>query len=52
MTMIDKIRAAGTAGQLLPGAVEMLTAWIEAACPNGGHGGDCGTRRREAWGEI
>jgi phosphoglucomutase len=33
MTMIDQIRTAGMAGQLLPGAVENLTAWLEAGLP-------------------
>ena len=34
MTVLEKIHAAGQAGQLLPSAVENLTAWLDAALPS------------------
>lgn len=34
MTALEKIRAAGQAGQLLPDAVDNLTAWLDAALPS------------------
>jgi phosphoglucomutase len=52
MTMIDKIRAAGTAGQLLPGAVENLTAWIEAGLPEWATAAIAELVAGGAWGEI
>jgi len=34
MTVLEKIRAAGQAGQLLPSAVENLTVWLDADLPS------------------
>jgi phosphoglucomutase len=34
MTVLEKIHAAGQAGQLLPSAVENFTAWLDASLPS------------------
>jgi len=52
MTTIDQIRAAGTAGQLLPGAVENLTAWIGAGLPAWAAAAIEELVGQGAWGEL
>ncbi len=52
MTTIDQIRAAGTAGQLLPAAVENLTAWLEAGLPAWAAAAIGELVAQGAWGEL
>jgi phosphoglucomutase len=52
MTTIDQIRAAGAAGQLLPEAVQNLTAWLEAGLPAWASAAIEELVARGAWGEI
>ena len=52
MTTLEKIRAAGQAGQLLPSAVENLTAWLDAALPPWAVASIDELVTREAWSEL
>ena len=52
MTTIDQIRTAGTTGQLLPGAVENLAAWLGAGLPSWGTAAIEELVARGAWGEL
>ena len=52
MKTIDLIRTAGAAGQLLPGAVENLTAWLEAGLPAWAAAGIEELAAQGAWGEL
>jgi phosphoglucomutase len=52
MTTIDTIRTAGAAGQLLPGAVENLTAWLDAGLPAWAADGIEELAARGAWSEL
>jgi phosphoglucomutase len=52
MKTIDTIRTAGAAGQLLPGAVENLTAWLEAGLPAWAAAGIEELAAQGAWGEL
>jgi phosphoglucomutase len=52
MTTIEAIRTAGAAGQLLPGAVENLNAWLDAALPSWAAAGIDELVARGAWGEL
>jgi phosphoglucomutase len=52
MTTIDQIRAAGSAGQLLPESVENLTAWLEAGLPAWASAAIEELVGQGAWGEL
>jgi len=52
MTTIDQIHAAGAAGQLLPGSVQNLTAWLEAGLPPWAMAAIEELVAKETWGEL
>ena len=52
MTVLEKIHAAGQAGQLLPSAVENLTAWLDAALPSWAAASIDELVDTSAWGEL
>jgi len=52
MTTLEKIRAAGQAGQLLPSSVENLAAWLEAGLPPWAAASIDELVTREAWSEL
>ena len=52
MTTIDTIRTAGAAGRLLPGAVENLAAWLDAALPPWAAAGIDELVAEGAWSEL
>jgi len=52
MTTLEKIRAAGQTGQLLPSSVENLAAWLEAGLPPWAAASIDELVAREAWGEV
>lgn len=52
MTTLERIRAAGQAGKLLPGAVENLDAWLAAGLPEWAQAGIEELVDREAWGDL
>ena len=52
MTLIQKIAEAGQAGKLLPGAVENLTAWLQADLPAWAQSSLAELIERAEWGEL
>ena len=52
MTLIQKIAEAGQAGKLLPGAVENLTAWLQADLPAWAQSSLAELIERGEWGEL
>ena len=52
MTVLEKIRAAGQSGRLLPGSVENLSAWLGASLPAWAGAGIGELVAQEAWGEL
>ena len=52
MTALEKIRAAGAAGQLLPSALENLSAWLDAGLPAWAAASIDELITRDAWGEL
>jgi phosphoglucomutase len=52
MTALEKIRAAGAAGQLLPSTLENLTAWLDAGLPTWAAASIDELVAQEAWGEL
>ena len=52
MTTLEKIRAAGAAGRLLPDAVENLAAWLAAGLPPWAAASIDELVAREAWSEL
>ena len=52
MTSLEKLRAAGAAGQLLPSTVENLAAWLDAGLPAWATASVDELVAREAWGEL
>jgi phosphoglucomutase len=52
MTTLEKIRAAGAAGRLLPDAVGNLAAWLDAGLPPWAAASIDELVAREAWGEL
>lgn len=52
MTALEKIRAAGAAGQLLPNALENLSSWLDAGLPAWAAASIDELITRDAWGEL
>ncbi|MDD2763916.1 MAG: phospho-sugar mutase [Opitutaceae bacterium] len=52
MTVLEKVRAAGQSGQLLPGTVENISAWLGAGLPAWAEAGIGELVAQGAWGEL
>ena len=52
MSLSPQIAAAGQAGKLLPGAVENLTAWLQAGLPDWAQQSLAELVTRGEWGEL